>query len=74
MEPFNLKGEREEGYFDKTGNFVWRKEEGKADAWLGALDTEEDMEAMIGEAAAAKRKRSVLSHHACDTSQLHVVN
>ncbi|KXZ50512.1 hypothetical protein GPECTOR_16g687 [Gonium pectorale] len=44
FEPFNLKQEREEGYFDEDGNYVFRKaaegeagEEGK-DAWL---DSEE---------------------------------
>lgn len=59
MEPFNLKGEREEGYFDKTGNFIWRKEDNRTDAWLGSLDQEEEMEAMIGQAALAKRKKWV---------------
>ena len=57
MEPFNLKNERTEGFFDETGNFVWKKEEGNADPWLDSLENEEDLEARIGEAASARRKR-----------------
>jgi hypothetical protein len=34
LEPFNLKGEREEGYFDVNGNFVWRQQGEEPDAWL----------------------------------------
>ena len=56
MEPFNLKNERTEGYFDETGNFVWKKEMGQLDPWLASLDNEQDLEAKIGEAASAKRK------------------
>ena len=33
LEPFNLKGEREEGYFDTNGNFVWRQTGEEPDAW-----------------------------------------
>jgi len=57
MEPFNLKAERTEGYFDETGNFVWKKEEGDGDPWLASLENEEDLEARIGEAAVARRKK-----------------
>jgi CD2 antigen cytoplasmic tail-binding protein 2 len=57
MEPFNLKAERTEGYFDETGNFVWKKEEGGGDPWLASLENEEDLEARIGEAAVARRKK-----------------
>lgn len=57
MEPFNLKNERTEGFFDETGNFVWKKEAGNADPWLDSLENEEDLEARIGEAASAQRKR-----------------
>ena len=59
MEPFNLKAERTEGYFDETGNFVWKKEEGGGDPWLASLENEEDLEARIGEAAVARRKKYV---------------
>lgn len=41
------------------GNFVWKKEVGGADPWLASLENEEDMEARIGEAALAQRKRWV---------------
>jgi len=57
MEPFNLKNERTEGFFDETGNFVWKKEEGGEDAWLASLENEEDLEARIGEAAVARKKK-----------------
>lgn len=57
IEPFNLRNERAEGYFDESGNFVWKKEVDASDPWLASLDNEGDMEAMIGDAVAAKRKR-----------------
>lgn len=57
MEPFNLKTERTEGFFDESGNFVWKKEEGGADPWLASLENEEDLEARIGEAALARKKK-----------------
>jgi len=50
--PFNLKDERDEGHFDETGNYVWRKEQEEPDAWLANMD-EAAMENAIGEAAAA---------------------
>jgi len=59
MEPFNLKTERTEGYFDETGHFVWKKEEGGEDPWLASLENEEDLEARIGEAAVARKKKCV---------------
>ncbi|KAG9458891.1 hypothetical protein H6P81_003399 [Aristolochia fimbriata] len=40
MEPFNLKQEREEGYFDAEGNYVEYVVEDKKDAWLDSLDTD----------------------------------
>ncbi|GIL85988.1 hypothetical protein Vretimale_9026 [Volvox reticuliferus] len=41
FEPFNLKQEREEGYFDEAGNYVLRKQNGEdgedeKDAWLNS--------------------------------------
>jgi hypothetical protein len=38
---------------------VWKKEVGGDDPWLASLENEEDMEAKIGEAALAQRKRWV---------------
>jgi hypothetical protein len=52
IEPFNLKGERDEGFFDTTGNFVWRKQREEPDAWIANMD-EAAMEDAIGQAAAA---------------------
>lgn len=43
----------------RQGNFVWKKEVGGDDPWLASLENEEDMEAKIGEAALAQRKRWV---------------
>jgi hypothetical protein len=57
IEPFNLRNERKEGYFDEAGNFVWKKEVGQLDPWLASLDNEQDLEAQIGEAARAKKKK-----------------
>lgn len=53
MEPFNLRGEREEGHFDENMNFVFKKEHGEVDAWLASMD-EASMEKSIGEALLAK--------------------
>lgn len=37
FEPFSLKQEREEGYFDESGNYVERKnDEDDKDAWLAS--------------------------------------
>ena len=52
-----MRNERAEGYFDESGNFVWKKEVNASDAWLASLENEGDMEAMIGDAVAAKRKK-----------------
>ena len=56
MEPFNLKNERTEGFFDETGNYVWRKEEGGADPWLASLENEEDLEARIAAAQGEEQR------------------
>lgn len=42
------------------GNFVWKKEVGGVDPWLASLENEEDLEARIGEAALARKKRWVV--------------
>lgn len=64
VEPFNLKDEREDGYFTNDGVFVWKKDEGrKEDEWLEGnrvMDAEavkklKEREAAVDEAAAAKR-------------------
>jgi CD2 antigen cytoplasmic tail-binding protein 2 len=56
IEPFNLKNEREGGYFDENENYVFKKEIGEVDAWVAGLD-EQTIEAAIGEAAAAEKRR-----------------
>jgi hypothetical protein len=43
IEPFNLRGEREQGYYDASGDYTWKKsskdeEEEEKDAWLDELD------------------------------------
>ncbi|KAN0027547.1 hypothetical protein ACTFIU_010512 [Dictyostelium citrinum] len=35
---FNLKGENEEGYFDVSGNFIFKKDQKEDDAWLQEYD------------------------------------
>ena len=52
LEPFNLKGERDVGFFDENMNFVFQKERYEKDTWLAGID-EAEMEKGIGEAAKA---------------------
>ena len=52
IEPFNLKNERDDGYFDENENYVFKKEKGEIDAWVAGMD-EVSMERAIGEAAQA---------------------
>ncbi|CAM6087223.1 unnamed protein product [Calypogeia fissa] len=41
IEPFNLKQEREEGYFDADGNYVeYRNEDDTKDAWLDSVEVD----------------------------------
>jgi CD2 antigen cytoplasmic tail-binding protein 2 len=41
IEPFNLKQEREEGYFDAEGNYVeYRNEDDTKDAWLDSVEVD----------------------------------
>lgn len=56
MEPFNLKNEREGGYFDENQNYVFKKEVAEVDAWVSALD-EDAKESAIQAAAMAENKR-----------------
>ena len=37
FEPFHLKKEREEGYFDADGNYIQYKLDEVKDAWLDSL-------------------------------------
>ena len=42
FEPFNLKKEREEGYFDDAGNYVEKgQEEDVQDAWLDSAEVKD---------------------------------
>jgi hypothetical protein len=41
MEPFHLRREREEGYFDsETGDYVEYRRDEEEDAWVDALPSE----------------------------------
>jgi hypothetical protein len=60
IEPFNLREEREVGYFDENQNFIWKREAAEPDAWLANLD-EAEMEQVIGEAARSQKVRWSLS-------------
>ncbi|GFR41660.1 hypothetical protein Agub_g2402, partial [Astrephomene gubernaculifera] len=68
FEPFNLKQEREEGFFDEDGNYVFRKQAGEEgdeekDAWLDSGETKvvseavrQRIEAQRAQAEAAARR------------------
>lgn len=56
LEPFNLRNEREGGFFDENMNYVFKKEHGEVDAWISGLD-EAAVETAIGEAALAEKRR-----------------
>lgn len=56
MEPFNLKEERETGFYDEGGNYVFKKERQEMDAWVADLD-EAAMEKAIGETARAQERK-----------------
>lgn len=62
-----MKNEREGGYFDENQNYVFKKERGEVDAWIAGLD-EQTVEAAIGEAALAEKKR--LAKRDFDEAQL----
>ena len=55
MEPFNLKAERDTGYFDESGGYVWkdRKDDKVMDAWLAEVDEEKIVSHRAKAAAAA---------------------
>lgn len=38
LEPFNLRREREEGYFDDEGNYIEYRLQLNEDAWLAMID------------------------------------
>ena len=59
MSAFHLDDEREDGFFNEDGNFVWRKDPSAADAWLETIK-DEDAEA----AAAAAEERRALEERA----------
>jgi hypothetical protein len=54
IEPFNLKAERGQGFFDESAGFIWRstKDDSVKDAWLSEVD---DQKVMAYRAAAAKQ-------------------
>lgn len=60
FEPFNLRREREEGHFDASGEFVWKKKSADDyDAWIDSIDnldprTRSEMQSAAAMAAQAK--------------------
>jgi len=55
IEPFNLRAERaNDGFFDASGNFVWKRGGAEPDAWLASMD-EATEEAAVGDALARKQ-------------------
>lgn len=54
MEPFNLKEERGQGYFDESAGFVWRskKDDKVLDPWLAHVDADN----IVSYAAAAAKR------------------
>ena len=58
VEAFNLRDERDGGFFDENMNYVFKKEKGEVDAWMAEMD-EVTMEQAIGEAAKAVKKRAL---------------
>lgn len=57
MEAFNLRDERDGGFFDENMNYVFKKEKGEVDAWVAEMD-EATMEQAIGEAARAVKRKA----------------
>lgn len=54
-EPFNLRRERTEGYFDESGNYVWNKVTAEErDPWLEELDAMAPKQRVELQSAAAK--------------------
>lgn len=53
-----MRNERDSGYIDENFNYVFKKDDGEVDAWISGLD-ESAIEAAIGEAAAAEKKKSL---------------
>ena len=58
MEAFNLRDERDGGFFDENMNYVFKKEKGEVDAWVAEMD-EATMEQAIGEAARAVKRKAI---------------
>lgn len=57
LEAFNLRDERDGGFFDENMNYVFKKEKGEVDAWVAGMD-EAAMEQAIGEAARAVKRKA----------------
>lgn len=58
FEPFHLRQEREEGYFDDGGNYVWKKKDAEDnDPWLDSLDAMDPRER-------SKMQTAAKSYHA----------
>jgi hypothetical protein len=57
LEAFNLRDERDGGFFDENMNYVFKKDQGEIDAWVADMD-EAAMEQAIGEAARAVKRKA----------------
>jgi len=69
IEPFNLKEERTEGYFDDQGTYVWNKNENddEPDAWVDDYDHTARLDKEMGKAATATAGSSKLYFDVNDT-------
>lgn len=56
FEPFNLRNEMEDGYFDQDGHYIWRRS-AKEDAWEEEL---RDMEQTNGKKVIAKKTKTIV--------------
>jgi len=69
MEPFNLKEERSEGYFDEQGNFVWNKNEDddEPDAWVDDYEHISRLDKEMGKSVNATTTSSKIYFDVNDT-------
>ncbi|KAK8947722.1 hypothetical protein KSP40_PGU010361 [Platanthera guangdongensis] len=75
IEPFNLKQEKEEGYFDENGNYVeYRHEQEIQDAWLDTVSTESRFTGKIPERKIAAEEYEDLSSEEMRMMKMRIIN
>ncbi|KAK8934178.1 hypothetical protein KSP39_PZI015168 [Platanthera zijinensis] len=75
IEPFNLKQEQEEGYFDENGNYVeYRHEQEIQDAWLDTVSTESRFTGKIPERKIAAEEYEDLSLEEMRMMKMRIIN